>query len=91
MTPPRKPPDQAEVVTLSGSVEAVIRSSGKVTLLDGRLTWAITDREMPKLVAAWLDWELRRREGTTLAPCPIPPELVERLRAAVTASTVETG
>lgn len=87
MTPPRsKPPVPAEVVTLSPSTEAVIYGPGRVRLLGGREAWYLSEREMIRLVPAWIEFERRRRARVGLDP--FPPAL---LGAAETPSTGGDG
>lgn len=60
----------AEVVMLSPSTDAIIYGPGRVRIVQGRTSWAISEREMPKLVEAWTEYESARRPETR---SPEPP------------------
>jgi hypothetical protein len=54
---------QAVIVSLSPSTDAIIYGPGRVRIVQGRSSWALSEREMPKLVEAWQEFEKARRPG----------------------------
>lgn len=61
----------AEVVQISAAKRAVVSGPGAVYVIEGRVAFYLDEREMLRLVEAWLRHEQGRRAGG------LPPSIVE--------------
>lgn len=56
----------AEMVAISPAKDAVIHGAGLVRILEGRSSFSLDEREMRRLVVAWLAYDADRLERDVL-------------------------